>query len=366
MMLPAARSQGDGSVEAIRQEVERLRGELARFDLQESGIVGGLERLSLERLILEEEIRGLGAEKARTEAGAEAARLRLGILEERLHQGRAYLAASLREAYKLGSLRHFRMLLEVEDPDAFARAWRYIAKWSRNDAERVEAFRRDVESLELERLRLQERLAELERIGRDGNARREDLERNRVEQMQALRRLERERTAGEEAVKELEEAAGRLQALVTALPPGQRPPVDGRLIDLEGLKGHLPWPASGRVSVPFGDIRHPRFRTLTPHPGVDLAVPEGTPVKSIFGGQVVYADWFRGYGITVIVDHGEGTYSVYAHLRSIAVQLGDHVDPAVTLGASGSTGSLRGPGLYLEIRHDGAPEDPMQWLRPQP
>ena len=361
-----AQESEDASLLAIREEVERLRAELGGFDERESGILARLERLSLERLLREEEIRGLGLERRRTERQAGAARRRAAQLRDRLEEQKAYLASALRQAYKLGRLREYRLMLEIRSPEDFGRAFRYISDWSHADADRIAAFRRTHAELASEEATLAARLEELDRIGAAQGLRREELERNRGSHREALRQVEDERDAGRQAVKELEEAAGRLEALLASLPEGDRQPIDGRLVDLSRLRGHLPWPAEGKVLVPYGDIRHPRFQTLTPHPGIDLEVAEGTPVHPIFGGRVAYSAWFRGYGNTVIVDHGGDTLSVYAHLRAPAVEVGQRVDPAVSLGPSGSTGSLRGPTLYLEIRHRGRTVDPAKWLRPLP
>jgi len=356
----------DASVTAIRREVERLRAELADFDAQQSGVLASLDRLSMERLILEEEIRALEAERGGLERRVAATRARTSELEVRVEEETIYLAAALRQAYKMGRLRYYRTLLEVEDPELFARAYRYINVWSRADGDRLDAFRDAVAQLAAERQALGGRIAEVGRNREESQARRGGLERNRATQQATLSRIQEERDAGEEAFKELEEAAGRLEVLVTSF-AGESPiPVDGNLVDLTTLKGHLPWPAEGKVAVPFGSIRHPRFGTLTPHPGIDIAVAPGTAVRPIFGGRVVYAEWFRGYGQTVIVDHGGGTTSIYAHLKYPRVELGDRVDPEDSLGPSGSTGSLRGPLLYLEIRHRGETVDPLEWLRPAP
>ncbi len=354
------------ALDAISKEVERLRGELVRFEEEKLGILGALERLSMQRLLLEEEIRHVDLETVGAEAAAQAARQRSDVLEVRLTEGRQYLAASLRESYKLGRLRHYRVLLEAKDAAAFARAYRYLSDWARADSARVTRFLADVSALEATQLALQERLKELQRLGRQGEDRRAALERNRVARMQALRRVEEERAAGTAAFMELEEAVGRLQALVTSLPGGKPVPIDGRMVDLHRFRGHLPWPVAGPVKVPFGDIIERRFGTRVPHPGIKIAVDEGTPVHPVFGGWVVFADWFRGYGNTVMVDHGGGLLSVYAHLRSLTLAAGDQVSPASEVGRSGSTGSLVGPVLYLEIREGGKAVDPRRWLAPSP
>jgi septal ring factor EnvC (AmiA/AmiB activator) len=353
-------------MDAITREVDRLRHELTRFDEEESSILGSLERLSMERLLLEEEIRRVQLETSTAEAAADQSRRSSEALQQRLEEGRRYLAASLRESYKLGRLRHYRVLLEARDAAEFVRAYRYLADWTRADSARVGAFLEDAAALEGVQIELEARIQDLEALRRQGEERRKALERNRSARAQALREVKEERAAGRSAFLELEEAAGRLQKLVASLPGGRAVPIDGRLVDLHRFRGHLPWPVEGEVSVPFGDVLDQRFGTRVPHPGIKIAVPEGTPVKPVFGGWVVFADWFRGYGNTVMVDHGGGLLSVYAHLRSLGVSRRDQVHPASRLGVSGSTGSLAGPVLYLEIREGGKAVDPRRWLAPSP
>ena len=129
------------------------------------------------------------------------------------------------------------------------------------------------------------------------------------------------------------------------------------------FKGLLERPGRGRVIAGFGTVVHPRFHTEVPHPGWDIEAPFGSDISSVFDGQVVFADWMRGYGLTAIVDHGGGVLSIYAHASVLLVQSGETVSAGETLGKVGDTGSLRGPFLYFELRIDGRPVDPQSWLR---
>jgi murein hydrolase activator len=128
-------------------------------------------------------------------------------------------------------------------------------------------------------------------------------------------------------------------------------------------RGKLPWPAVGPLGAGFGQQVELVHGTLTPHNGVDIRAKAGTPVQAIAPGRVVFADWMRGYGQLVIVDHGDGYHSLVAHLGAMTVQNGDGVTTGAPLGTVGDTGSLRGTQLYFEIRKHGVPEDPMIWLR---
>lgn len=124
------------------------------------------------------------------------------------------------------------------------------------------------------------------------------------------------------------------------------------------------WPVEGRMTSPYGV----RFSGIWPrlHHGVDIAVPEGTPIRAMAPGVVTYADWWGSYGITVVIDHGGGTTSLYAHLSRTAVEPGARVEGREVIGYSGSTGNATGPHLHFEIRRDGYPEDPVYLLGSMP
>jgi septal ring factor EnvC (AmiA/AmiB activator) len=112
----------------------------------------------------------------------------------------------------------------------------------------------------------------------------------------------------------------------------------------------------------FGTVVHPRFKTAIQHTGLALAAARGQPVKAVHGGVVAFSDWFKGYGILVIIDHGEAYYTLYAHLDQALVHKGDPVRAGQALGLAGETGSLEGPFLYFEVRKGAEPLDPIPWL----
>lgn len=128
-------------------------------------------------------------------------------------------------------------------------------------------------------------------------------------------------------------------------------------------RGDLAWPVAGPVRVAFGERIDLAYGTVTAHNGWDIGAPMGSRVQAIGPGRIVYADWLRGYGQVVIVDHHDALHAVVAHLGSIDVNVGDAVTAGQTLGTVGDTGSLRGAVLYFELRHKGAPIDPKGWLR---
>jgi len=117
------------------------------------------------------------------------------------------------------------------------------------------------------------------------------------------------------------------------------------------------------VVAAFGAQVHPRFGTRTFRNGVDIEAGEGTAVEAVYPGAVVYTGWFKGYGNLIILDHGNEYYTLYAHVAEIHVKEGDEVRQGQRIGTVGETGSLAGPRLYFEVRYQGKPQDPEQWLR---
>jgi septal ring factor EnvC (AmiA/AmiB activator) len=134
----------------------------------------------------------------------------------------------------------------------------------------------------------------------------------------------------------------------------------------KGLKvsrGKIPWPVSGKIISFFGKNKDPRFNVVVDNSGIQIQAPQGTPFRAVAAGTVRFADWFKGYGKLVILDHGQGYYSLYAQASELSVSEGQTVAAGQVLGAVGDTGSLVGDSLYFEIRKNGVPQDPLHWLK---
>lgn len=197
---------------------------------------------------------------------------------------------------------------------------------------------------------LQQKHAEAQRTLADARHKRDELD-------ALVKALASQREAKEQLVQELSDAAARVDALAVA-PKAFAPPQA-----FEKLKGKLPLPAPGNIEVGFGRIVDPQFGTVVVQKGIDLRADAGVPVLAVAAGRVVHAGELRGYGNLVIVDNGQGYFTLYAHLQSIEHQLGDELKPGDRIGAVGDTGSLKGPYLYFEIRHHGTPLNPAEWLK---
>jgi septal ring factor EnvC (AmiA/AmiB activator) len=176
-----------------------------------------------------------------------------------------------------------------------------------------------------------------------------------------LAKVRTQRSLTTKAITELEESAKQLQALLQQLErEAANRKTDGRLAQ---VRGRLPWPYDGAVVGLFGRQRHSQYNTNIFRRGIEIKAHEGDDVKAVHQGVVAYADWFKGYGLVVVLDHGDHYYTLYAHLGKVDVKVGEAVTRGQVIGVVGETGMSDEQTLYFELRHHGTPLDPLTWLK---
>jgi septal ring factor EnvC (AmiA/AmiB activator) len=263
------------------------------------------------------------------------------------------------------------LILSGEDPTARASVIRQLGSLAALDARLIQEYRVTTDGLADRKGREEARRNELAVLRADTKREQAEVDREAGRRRVLLAKVRDERAYHERMVGELTEASRRLEAFIRDLqakqrrlakvPPSRTPATPGA--GFGALRGRLPWPADGRIVTGFGTQVHPRFGTRTQRNGVDIEAVEGTEVAAVFPGTVVYTGWFKGYGNLIILDHGSDYYTLYAHVAEIRVKEGDDVRQGQHIGTVGDTGSLAGPRLYFEVRYQGKPQDPEQWLR---
>lgn len=347
------------TLESLRAETQRLERDLAQLQGQERSLLGDLERLDMQVQLRETELATVERALADTELALARGHERLARLENDQTERHRYLGFRLREIYKAGPAQTVARLVVGADSQNSWHGLRYAHWLSERDGAVLSALRRDAEQLGAERAALalaQDRLV-AERLA--ATQARDAVVASRAARARLLRAVREDQGQRRQAIDELAEAARQLAQV--ARDAGGTP--SAPVLDVRRFRGLLDWPAEGPVTAGFGTIVHPRFKTKVPHPGLDIDAPAGSPIRSVFDGEVVYADWMRGYGLTVIVDHGHGLLSVYAHASHLGVSRGQRVRRGEAMGRVGETGSSRGAFLYFELRQDGEPIDPRPWFR---
>lgn len=357
----AGAAETRAELEALRERIEAVRTALANERREEDRTETGLERI-------ERRIGDIATRLQRTQSNLQQARDQLGRLDARraelnraLAAHRDTLAVQLRAAYRLGRQPALRLVLRQNEPARLARALGYYGYFNaaRLDAiGRTETLVREVRAVEREteqtRRSLQQELDTLQH-------QRTELETARAERRQILERLRAsiadkgERLERMEANREeLERLLDRLSSVLADIPaaPLEERPFGSRT-------GELQWPVDGDLRARFGA---PRAEGRMRARGLVITAESGTPVRAVYYGRVVFADWFSGFGQLIIIDHLDGYLSLYGYNQRLLRSTGDWVTPGEPVATVGDSGGQARAGLYFEIRRDGQPVNPERWL----
>ena len=282
-------------------------------------------------------------------------------LETKLAARRADLAKLLRSAYALGNHEELKLLLQQDDVAAIARALAYHRYFQRAQLERIDALRGEMRHLVEVEDSIHAATAELAATREARNAEGARLESERGEREKLVADLEGKLKAQGAQIASLGRNETELSTLLERLRdvfadiPQQ---IKGEE-SFAAQRGKLRWPLQGRVVSAFGASDDAGRRSS----GVLLAAKSGTPVRAISHGRVAFADWLRGYGLVIIVDHGDGYLSLYGCNETLLKDVGDWVDADDTIATSGASGGQKAPGLYFELRAKGQAIDPRGWMR---
>jgi len=353
----------------LKEEKERAAAARAR----ETSLLAELEEIERRLAAKKAEAARLEARIKKAQSDVQLFRGEISKLErQRAGQVNA-LAGRLRVMYRVhaqgGAL---PVILSGEDPATRAVAVRHLASLAALDARLIQEYRVTSERLADRKGKEEAQQQELASLHEEAKREQAEVDREVAKRRVILAKVRDERAYHERMVGELTEASHRLEAFIRELQAKQRklarvPPPKGGIeppgIGFGALKGRLPWPTEGRIVTGFGAQVHPRFGTRTFRNGVDIEAAVGREVLAVHGGHVIYTGWFKGYGNLIIVDHGNEYYTLYAHIAEIEAKEGEDVRQGQRIGTVGDTGSLAGPRLYFEVRYQGKPQDPEQWLR---
>jgi septal ring factor EnvC (AmiA/AmiB activator) len=346
----------------MRSEISRLESEVRELQSREKGLLGEIERVRLELNLRDTEHRKILLELESVTEQLDETAVNLERLDLRQQERRGYLASRLRGLYSSGPDAALKQFLGGEGAVDLLAGARYAAYLSSRDAGVIEEYRSDAVRLIDEKQRLNDSRAELDRLSQEQVEAEKRLEASRRSHERMLVSIKDDRGRRQTALDELRGAAEEMARLVDSFGVNDAEP----LLDMRKFRGLLDWPARGVVSAGFGSVIHPRFKTRVPHPGLDIEGDFDDDILNVFDGEVVFASWMRGYGLTLIVDHGGGLLSIYAHASVLMVDSGEDVLRGQRLGKIGDSGSLRGSYLYFELRTDGKPVDPVEWFRRRP
>lgn len=339
--------------------IRALQKEADELAARARTLFNDLRKLELEQAIAQEQVASADAQLAQVTTDRDAASRRVEALEAERIANTPGVAERLVSIYKRGRGGYARLLLSSDDPRAFGRLTRGVAAIATLDRVRVETHRRTLAAEREALAELEARRAEVISLQQRASEARGALEKTVRARNAAIDALDARRDLAAQYVAELQQAQAALQQAVVNM--GDTPAE----LPFEPFRGALEWPVRGRVVTRFGPSREGRFGTSIVRNGIEIAADEGSRVRAVHGGRVAYAAPFAGFGTLVIVDHGNQSFTLYGHLREALVERDTRVARGGAVGLVGlaPAGSAA---LYFEVRVDGRPVDPLQWLRSSP
>ena len=391
------RADTQRQLEAARQDVAELQKLLEKLQQEKSGVQQQLKKTETEMGDLENQVKELQRELK----GSEQEIQRLDQEKKKLQGARTeqqrLIGIQARAAYQSGRQEYVKLLLNQQNPEKFSRTLTYYDYLSQARLEQLAAFNETLRQLANVEQEISNHQAQLQAQKAELDERHAKLAEARKERQQALAKLNRDFATRDQRLKarqqeqaelgrvlktieetlarqarEAEEARTRALAAQQARPSTpQNNQANGPTVSTGAVyggpfasaRGKLPWPVDGRLVARYGTPRGGDARTKWD--GVLIGAPAGSQVRAVHGGRVVFADWLRGAGLLVILDHGNGYLSLYGHNQNLLKSAGDVVkagDPIATVGSSGGQDTSA---LYFAIRQNGRPSDPAQWCRAQ-
>ncbi len=283
---------------------------------------------------------------------------------------REAILSRLRAQYMEGRFGYVKALLTSDSYGDLQRRARYLSTVSQKDFDLIETFRTDMARMEEAEHQRAEARTGMVAIKQNIEKKLTDIRVLQKEKKSYLAKIKHEKDSYHRAVKELERSASRLDNILNELETRRRamamrpPTASSPTVPLPRVatRGMLPWPVEGKIVSFFGRQKHPTFDTYVQRKGIEIRATEGSLIHAVMPGSVVYADWLKGYGLVIILDHANGFFSLYAHASKILASVGEQVVEGHAIGETGDTGMIGENTLYFELREGAEPVDPLHWL----
>jgi len=374
----AAKAKED--ISAINQHIENEKKELKRLESeindkkkeknvlkkQEDSVLSTLENIDTRVKTLQADATSIEGKIKKKESEIGHLSGALEALDQSIEERRGLITKRVRTLYKEGSSGLLKILVPSPNYPDFLKRLHYIKTIAERETEILSLFEEEQSQLTQKTSQLDTMKQQLVFAREPLVTKLSEIGKEKERKYQLLSRVRDEKAYYEKAISELDESSIQLKSLIKKLEAERRnlnalslPP----LTNFAKIKGKLGWPNDGAVVSLFGRQKHPKFNTYVFKKGIEIETSKGENVRAVYEGSVIYADFFKGYGMMIIMDHGENYYSVYAHLAKLLVSVGEKTTKNRTIGTVGDTGLSEGSRLYFELRHEGEPMDPLTWLQ---
>lgn len=353
--VAASKTELQKKLATVQKQIRQARAEIRQIRRRERAITADLLATEQELDNTRQRLHRVRARLNAVRAQQRQTAARLRELEQRLQHRQQLLARRVRVAYQQGNASTVRVLLGARDVhDLLSRSY-VLGRIARADSRLVLAIQQDKEEVAQAKAQLDRQAQEVAQLEAELAQQTRQLQRQTEVKRNILEDIARDRELKEQALDEWEEESRQIAAMLRAMEQTAR----GQARLARPFRGGFLRPVNGPIVSGFGMRFHPILKVNRMHTGVDIAAPHGTPIKAAADGEVVFAGYRRGYGNTIIIDHGGGVATLYAHCSALAVGEGATVKQGQVIGYVGATGLATGPHLHFEVRRNGEPVNPL-------
>lgn len=344
----------------LQGEIKKQEEKLSRAKKKERSVLEELQNLDKRLVELEREIKAHRRRLGETNAQIKKTKTEMDETGKKLQRHQAWLKRRLRGMQRQGRAEDVVMLLGADDMAGFLRRWHYLQIFARKEKTALEGYKALFGELREKEAKLEVLQARLKRQEVQAARAEASLGSKRDEKKGMLASIRSEKASYAKLVEELRRASEEILEIIRRSEEGD---YEGK--GFRGLKGGLPWPASGMIALRYGKGSDPQFNTPVFRNGIYIKTPPETVCIAVHEGKVVFADWFKGYGQLVIVNHGSGYHTLYGNLKEIFLRVGDIIEKRTIIGRVNESVMVNAHALYFEVRYKGKPLDPLQWLGKQ-
>ena len=378
----AARAGVKEDLQGVKKEIKEKNLLLSKTRKVETKVSGELQEIQRSLKEKQSSLVQLGRELNGVEKGIGQTMAEIERTRQEAEKKRAQIERRIAALYKGGETGNLRVIFSSESFPQMSENLRYLKSVLENDKKLFARYNEDLARLKGLKARLEQDATRKEGIRNSMEAKKREIEQEQSRKATYLVKVRQDKQGYLASLKELQANARRLQSMFERLEARNRKAYSSKsrskggsaraslppaiLVPDKGLgaqKGRLTLPVKGTIVDRFGRHKHPDFDSFTVSNGISVAAAAGSPIHAVFDGEVIFADYFKGYGNMIIVDHGGGFFSLYAHASSVAKKVGAKVARNDVLASVGDVDSSKGPMLYFEIRYQGKPVDPSPWFR---
>ncbi|MFY8329120.1 murein hydrolase activator EnvC family protein [Pseudoalteromonas sp. ZZD1] len=341
--IQSALKQSEAELAAQRKDIAKLQKTLQQHELD---IAKNAKALNIAKQSIKK------TEKQQAQQQQQA-----NTLKQQQKQRQRALAAQLKSAYMSGGHDYSKMLLNQQDTAQVERTLSYYNYLNKARIEQIEELKALLVEIEAVQLELEKTKQHLVALHQEQANRHQALVDAQKQRKTNIKQLKAKLNSTENSINYLKENEKTLVTTLQELEKEKTQKVE--LLGLNASKGKLNWPTKGKLAHKFGQRKHGGIDWK----GVLISANEGSQVSSVHNGQVVYADWLKGYGWVIVVDHGEGFMSLYGHTQTLLKDVGDMVRQGDVIALVGQSGGQANSGLYFEIRQKGRAVNPVKWCR---